>query len=503
MIKNAPEPFPHMLSSDSVSTIIEAAITTGHISTDNLCLVMAYSGPLLYDDGLSWLLNKYDIEEPDLSTVEGRFTGWKTLFDTWCHGTYDGIHIKTPDGFPLQEAKNLFTRLDLKFPELLFPPQGMTPWLFPELDYEKLSDTALKWAKKYPFLKQIRLYKNPDQTGSDGRYLLIFETHDQAEYAGTYENNVFNSRYSEMTVTDSDFEKDLKEIYKEGHVPPSNLSTPWYPWIIRQKEPVFDSGYPEPFNIKSGLGEQSHHWTLYGPHYEEVLSDTGKLVENSMLMGRISDGDLITVLSNEIWFTQKHLPYLWERFGCDSGGRIGDLSRVGYTQNRWMQFLYRIMHGFVRPGVHPKKNHGFDPDFLKSSVKDGVEYINIDDFRAYFIKWAADIPVDEYPVLLRQEPTPMTTSESEDLGYCASQKKSCRAAVTEIIIERKREGKPPLGSIEWYDRPDLREFQDQKNGGRITEKTFYSWITDLVNPNKNPGPIKGTRRTKKVHQAIR
>jgi len=354
LIKNTSEPFPHLLSSDNVSTIIEAAVTTGHISTDNLCLVMAYSGPSLYDDGLSWLLNKYDIEEPDLSTVEGRFTGWKTLFDTWCHGTYDGIHIKTPDGFPLQEAKNLFTRLDLKHPELLLPPQGMTPWLFPELNLEKLSDTALKWANKYPFLKRIRLYKNPDQNGSDGRYLLIFETHDPAEYAGTYEVNVFNSRFSEMTVADSDFEKDLKEIYKEGHVPPSNLSTPWCPWIIQQ-EPAFDPEYPEPFNTESGISEQSNHWTLYGPHHEDVLRDTGKLVENSKLMGRIGDTHLIEVFSNEILFTQKHLPYLWQRFGCDRSGRIGNLSRVRDRCTKWQLFFNRIMYGCVNPGVSPNK----------------------------------------------------------------------------------------------------------------------------------------------------
>lgn len=481
MIKNTSEPFPHLLSSDNVSTIIEAAITTGHISTDNLCLVMTYSGPRLYDDRLSWLLEEHDIEEPNLSSKEGQFKGWKALFDKWSRGIPDGIHIKRPDGIPLQEVEALFLGLKLKPPGLLFPAQGMTPWLFPELDYEKLSATALKLANKYPFLKRIRLYKNPDQTGSDGKYLLIFETHDPAEYAGTYEGNVFNSRFSEMTVADSDFEKALKEIYKEGHVPSSNLSTPWVSWIIRPNEPAFDPIYPEPFNTESGISEQSHHWVLFEPTKDGVMSEVNDIMA-ARSEGFIRIENLVMFFSDEVSFTHKHLPSLWGKFDClEKRGPIGSLSNQRQRVKRWMTVLYRIAFGFVDiPTVavsltslygklikkHVRGGDGYLPadlDHFKAHGFDGC-YLELADLREYLVNYAGlseeDLPS---PLFSSATTEPMSgidpaIDKPKRRSACYAKKQEEVQAMALTIWDEKQRRLPESGKI----KPEYRKLYSDK-----------------------------------------
>jgi hypothetical protein len=389
--------------------------------------------------------------------------------------------------------------------------------LFPELKHNKLVDAAQRWITKYPFIHRVRLYKNPSyKQGLYDKYILIFETEKLPEKM-TFTMLEFWGQFSEGPASGSDFEKDLMNAYEDDVPVPSDLYSLWRSSINQPGEHIFNEDHPEPFNTQSGISEKSDHWLLTECTMSKLDSNINiaELIENAKDTGYIAHLHIIHVLADDIKFLTKHLPYLWTRFGCDTiRGDVGDLSIKDQRDKRLIMFLNRIAYGFIDiPSAIPGNHNGFDPDlitkysrvsgsdkpqqvstaYLADRGYDGL-VLKLDDLRAYLMKYAKGIPVDEYPVLLRQEPT--DDPEPEDLGYCASQKKRCRTAVTEIISVRKREGKPPLSSFEWYDRPDLRGFQVQKNGGRITEKTFYSWFNDLVNPEKKHGPIKGTKRTK-------
>lgn len=412
--------------------------------------------------------------------MEGRASGWKEVFRAWSRGTFDNIHVKGIDNsIPLDEVKSFFNKLDIKRPELLFPDRGLTPWLFPELDYEKLSETALKWAKKYPFIERIRLYKNPDQAGNDGRYLLIFETFDPTEYTGTFEDYDFREHFLEGPLTGSDFEEDLKTVFREGYTPPLILSEHWRPLVVQPGESAFDQEAPPPFNTESGINEQSTHWVLFDAKNVDVkTSDVTQIIKDAHREGFIYIDDLVVVHARETGFTEKHLPVLWEKFDLKKkGDDFGPLSDSGWRFNRWMRLFYRIAFGISidksRVDVlsasrfkklvpkHKHDNGEYLPADLSHFKQGGHNYgecfIKIEDLRDYLVNYAG-IPAEDLPGSLFP---PVVISE-ESTGQ--------RPGATEIKKSPDQQPETPKEKTQWETMADWIKTNHPDEWGLFADK---------------------------------
>ncbi|MFA6012772.1 MAG: hypothetical protein WC799_22465 [Desulfobacteraceae bacterium] len=302
--------------------------------------------------------------------------------------------------------------------------------LFPELKHNKLVDAAQRWITKYPFINRVRLYKNPSyKEGLDDKYILIFETEKLPEKK-TDIMLEFWGQFSEGPASGSDFEKDLMNAYEDDVPVPSDLYSLWRSSINQPGEDIFDEGHPEPWNTQSGISEKSNHWLLTERTMSKPDSNMNiaELIENAKGTGYIDASlHLIHVLANDLKFLIKHLPYLWTRFGCDTiRGDVGDLSNNDRRVKLLLMFLSRITYGFLDiPTAIPENHNGFTPDHIdKYSRVSGSDkpqqvstgyladrgynglILKTDDIRAYLMKYAKGIPVDEYPVLLRQAPMP-------------------------------------------------------------------------------------------------
>jgi hypothetical protein len=553
----------HLFNVEIINGIVENAIDDKSISIENLCLVLAYSGDF-YNDYLQWLWDRYGLDDTgqefDVSTDERRYEVWEILFELWrCKQfgswEYTAAHNKGKrtlldldsvkicrDVKPIEDQYNKpgqfkfdiiefeklkahFNKLEIEPPQDLFPIPGAGPTIrkriFPELDYDKLVTAAQKWIDKYPFINRISLYKNPSyKEGGRDKYLLTCETQEYSEFCETHENYEFNGHFLEGPDSGCELEKDLKDVYQRQELVPPNLKKLWRPTTSQPGEPLFHEEYPEPFNTMSGISERTPHWVLFDLATVETMSTVNEIVVAAKAEGFIRIEDLVMFFSDKVSFTDKHLPILLGKFDCEKErGAIGPLSNRGWRVKIWMMLIYRIVFGILinRPKSdvlsasrfrkliqkYKYENGDYRPADLCYFEQNGYDncFLNIDEVREYLVNYAG-LPSEDLPGPLFSSVTSETIigPEPESVGYCASQKKRCRAAVTEIITARKRKGGGPLSSGEWYERPDLREFQTQKKGGRIKERAFYEWITDLVNPDKKPGPIKGTKRTKKVYQ---
>lgn len=301
-----------------------------------------------------------------------------------------------------------------------------------------------------------------------------------------------------------------------------------------------------PTNPQTISNENGTHDIEQGPDSYNT-TDLSKAAHRE---GFIYIDDLVVLFAREIGFTEKHLPGLWEKFGCERRrGPIGDLSNQSQRRKRWFTILYRLAFGFVdHPGADDSlTRHGGrklvkkyiqygdgylpatrgdliltckDGKLRESLIKDSnglagglsatfddfsnlrhVCFFGLDDLRDYLTGYA-EIPAEDLPDSLF---TPVVTSEPSTTNTPGT------PAALPLPTKKERKKTPDqraklkcreIAQEKWMADPsitiadiimidEIEEACMEIGGKSYTEKILRDWINDLC-PNRNGG-----RRSKK------
>lgn len=231
------------------------------------------------------------------------------------------------------------------------------------------------------------------------------------------------------------------------------------------------------------------------------------LIKAAHREGFIYIDDLVVVLARETGFTQKHLPGLWEKFGCGDGrkGPIGDLSNQSQRRKRWFTVLYRLAFGFVdHPGAddsltslygkliktHIRGKGGYQPadlDHFKQNGHSGC-YLGLEDLRDYLVNYA-EIPAEDLPGSLftpqaapgTQAALPLPTKKERKKTPDQRAKLKCRE-----IAQEKWMADPSITIADMIMINEIEAACTEIGGKSYTENALRGWINDLC-PNREPG----------------
>lgn len=247
--------------------------------------------------------------------------------------------------------------------------------------------------------------------------------------------------------------------------------------VIRPGPPVQDDHFQEmslntgttPTVTQLSSNENGTHDIEQGPD-----SYTTDLIKAAHREGFIYIDDLVVVFACATGFTEKHLPVLWEKFGCGYGriGPIGDLSNQSQRFKRWFTVLYRLAFGFVgHPGAddsltslygkliktHIRGKGGYQPADLDHFKQNGYPgcYLGLDNLRDYLTGYA-EIPAEDLPGSLFP---PVVISEP-----------MAGTGATEIKKSPDQQPETPKEKTQWETMADWIKTNHPDEWGRYADK---------------------------------